>query len=967
MFKKKSKKFKATKAQIKARLKKSWAKKIYHTEALGVALTALFLFLALAIFSSHPKDPTWFYYTQNVQKISNWCGSIGAHIAALVLYLLGSAVYLLLTAIMVPAYLSLLAIPIKEQRSRILLLPVLLLSGSGLCSLYAFDITNSYPGGILGSIVSTILAKPFGFVGTAIILWALFWVSVILVTRVSVAQACIRTCKHALITITEQAHTPLVLIKTIGHGVYKIFAKIIGGLIFSLKTLAKALIFVGTKIIAVFYFLRRKKQNDTSKSENTRKKTLEKTGEYAGAYEHTLEYSNEKVREKTGDEAFWQEITQNAHAQAHTQNTEIHKNIHDALKTLDMLDESKNYTELDGAQENQDTNDNHEHKHEYSQEDIREKIARFADKKILKNFLTITELTDKNKFYMRLPNTCFSKNIFAGTGTSTDIETEDDTLTQDTSPFEYVMREIKKIHAQRHEKAREQEIQNEQEKQKEKEALRTFELPDTSLFIQKHDKAYTKQLYDHAQARGTKLEEKLQHFGIKGKLTDIKPGPLITMFEYQPEINSKISKITALEDDLAMALSAVSIRIIAPIPGKNAVGFEISNQSRESVFFSEVIASDSFKENTGQKKLPLALGVDVTGSPVIADLSSMPHLLVGGTTGSGKSVGLNGMLASLLCTCTPEQLRLILIDPKRLEFTPYADIAHLLFPIVTNPVHATGVLKWVVQEMEERYEKMSHVGVRNISEYQKLYESKRTNKREQESTDTSKRTNKHDTIHTSEHTHEHELEPMPYIAVIIDELADLMIVAGKDIEKYIVRIAQMARAAGIHMIVATQRPSVDVVTGLIKVNFPSRVAFRVSSKVDSRTILDQQGAEKLLGKGDMLFMHSSSSHLMRVHGAYISDKEIEGLTNHIRSQQTVTYLDLREALNIQNKQEQDALQDDLYPKILEFLKTTNEISISLLQRQYRIGFNRSARIIENLERDGLIAPAQGSKARKVLR
>ena len=468
-----------------------------------------------------------------------------------------------------------------------------------------------------------------------------------------------------------------------------------------------------------------------------------------------------------------------------------------------------------------------------------------------------------------------------------------------------------------------------------------FNLPDLSLFQLKQETAQDKQLKMESEIRSKKLEEKLQHFGVKGSISGVRPGPIITMFEYKPEIDSKISKIISLEDDLALALKAISIRIIAPIPGESAVGFEIANTSRRDVFFSQTIKSAAFSDFDG--RLPLALGVDVVGNPVVEDLVKMPHLLVGGATGSGKSVGLNATLASLLCKCTPKQLRLILIDPKRLEFTPYDDIPHLLFPIVTNPVKATAVLKWVVQEMEDRYERMAQVGVRNITEYQKLLSSNRTDKDGQ------------------------LLENMPFIVVVIDELADLMIVAGKEIETYIVRIAQMARAAGIHMIVATQRPSVDVVTGLIKVNFPSRVSFRVSSKVDSRTILDQQGAEKLLGRGDMLFMNSASSHLARVHGAYISDKEIESLTTHLKSQEKVTYLNLHEVLDLSREKGKSDFEDELYDEILNFIKTKNEISISMIQRQYRIGFNRSARIIEKLEMDGLLAPAQGSKPRKVLR
>ena len=450
------------------------------------------------------------------------------------------------------------------------------------------------------------------------------------------------------------------------------------------------------------------------------------------------------------------------------------------------------------------------------------------------------------------------------------------------------------------------------------------------------------QVTSDAMQRCALLESKLLHFGVKGKVSAFKPGPVITLFEYKPDIDSKISKITALEDDLAMALTANSIRIIAPIPGKDAVGFEIANNIRSDVLMEKIVQSKEWQ--TTKARLPIMLGVDVVGNPMIQDLASMPHLLVGGSTGSGKSVGLNVMLMSLLYKMSPEDLKLILIDPKRLEFTPYADIPHLLFPIVTQPARAISTLKWVVHEMESRYECMAKAGVRNMSEYQAWYKQASAAKADK-------------TL----------FRPLPFLVVIIDELADLMMVGGKDVEMHIVRIVQMARAAGIHMIIATQRPSVDVVTGLIKINFPSRIAFRVSSKVDSRTILDCQGAEKLLGRGDMLFMHSASPELKRVHGAYVTDAQIEAMAEFWRDQAEPEYIDISEVVALDQKQEGQDYQDELYPQVLEFIKQNDEISISMIQRQYRIGFNRSARLIEKLEGQGLIAPAQGSKPRKVLR
>lgn len=461
-----------------------------------------------------------------------------------------------------------------------------------------------------------------------------------------------------------------------------------------------------------------------------------------------------------------------------------------------------------------------------------------------------------------------------------------------------------------------------------------FVLPDISLFQDRRTKVVDpSHLEKERYERGQRLQEKLQHFGIKGEVVAINPGPVITVYEYKPDINSKISKIIALEDDLAMALTAMSIRIVAPIPGKDVVGFEIANQTRQDVFLSEILQG---KETAAyQGKLPIVLGVDSVGDSVVEDLASMPHLLVAGSTGSGKSVGMHAMLVSMLSKRSPDELKLVLVDPKRLEFAPYADIPHLLFPIVTNMRAVAPVLKWVVHEMEGRYEKMSRLGVRNINEYHKTHGG-------------------------SGHS------DMPYIVVMIDELADLMMVAGKEVEVQLARIAQMARAAGIHMIVATQRPSVDVVTGVIKVNFPSRIAFRVSSKIDSRTILDSSGAEKLLGRGDMLFMSSSSGHLRRVHGAYVSEKEVEKLTSYLKAMRKVEYLDLEKAVRTANAASEDE-EEPLYSQVCELLKTLDDVSISMLQRHLRIGFNRSARLMERLESDGLIAPAQGSKPRKVIR
>jgi S-DNA-T family DNA segregation ATPase FtsK/SpoIIIE len=464
-----------------------------------------------------------------------------------------------------------------------------------------------------------------------------------------------------------------------------------------------------------------------------------------------------------------------------------------------------------------------------------------------------------------------------------------------------------------------------------KDEQKKYAVPEDALFEARDQKNTDKKIAEELKERAKILEEKLARFGISGSVTSIKPGPVVTLFEYEPHIDTKISKIISLEDDLALALQALSIRIIAPIPGRSVVGFEVANQLRKSVYFSSVVQSKEYKNFSGS--LPLVLGEDTTGSNIIVDLVKMPHLLVAGSTGSGKSVALNTMLISLLCSKNPDELKLILIDPKRLEFAAYADIAHLLFPIITDPRKAVPVLKWVVQTMEARYERMAHEGARTITDF-----------------------------NTTVPAHER----LPYIVVVIDELADLMMTAGTDVENLLTRLSQMARAAGIHLILATQRPSVDIVTGLIKVNFPSRISFKVTSKVDSRTILDVTGAEKLLGKGDMLFLDAGSSVLARVHGAYVSDKEILAVINHIRSQRPPAYLNIEEELAHDQSYLLDA-DDELYQNILSYLNEVDEVSISMLQRRFRIGYNRSARIIEALESQGKIMPADGSKARKIIR
>ncbi len=458
-------------------------------------------------------------------------------------------------------------------------------------------------------------------------------------------------------------------------------------------------------------------------------------------------------------------------------------------------------------------------------------------------------------------------------------------------------------------------------------------LPDISLFSarkkSRDDAIQRSELQERAQA----LEQKLERFGVVGRVTAIKEGPVVTLFEYQPQIDTKISKILALEDDLAMALQALSIRILAPIPGRSVVGFEVANNHRSEVLFADSIRSKTFQDFKGG--VPLILGEDTIGNQVVVDLAKMPHLLIAGSTGSGKSVALNAMLVGILCKISPVNLNLILIDPKRLEFAPYADIPHLLFPIITDPKKVAPVLKWVVLQMENRYELMARTGMRNVSDY------------------------------NSWALREHQ-EALPTLVVVIDELADLMMTASRDVEDLIARIAQMARAAGIHLMVATQRPSVDVITGLIKVNFTSRISFRVTSKIDSRTILDCGGADKLLGRGDMLFLDSTSSTLKRVHGAYVSDKEIETVVAHVRSQGRPHYLDITQELAHEQKNGAEE-EDQLFQDVRAFVQSVDEVSISLLQRKFRIGYNRSARIIDMLEAQGIILPSENGKTRKVVR
>ena len=426
------------------------------------------------------------------------------------------------------------------------------------------------------------------------------------------------------------------------------------------------------------------------------------------------------------------------------------------------------------------------------------------------------------------------------------------------------------------------------------------------------------------------LEKILLDFGVEGKIKRISCGPVVTLHEFEPASGIKVSKIVNLADDIARNTSSISARL-ATIPGKNTIGIEIPNSKRENVFLNEIIADERF--NKKEIKLPIALGKSISGIPIVGDLSAMPHLLIAGTTGSGKSVCINTIILSLLYKYSPEKCNLILIDPKMLELSTYEGIPHLLCPVITEAKKATAALGWAVKEMENRYKLMTSMGVKNIDGYN---------------------------VKNKKH--------MPYIVVIVDEMSDLMLIAGKEIENYIQRLSQMARAAGIHIIMATQRPSVDVITGTIKANFPTRISFQVSSKIDSRTILGEQGAEQLLGKGDMLFM-SSANRIVRIHGPYVSEFEIEKVNSFLRSQGKPSYIDdittiYDNEINISRNDNNE--KDELYFKALDIIKLEKKASTSFLQRKLQIGYNRAARIMEMMEKEGVVGQANHVGKREIL-
>jgi S-DNA-T family DNA segregation ATPase FtsK/SpoIIIE len=491
------------------------------------------------------------------------------------------------------------------------------------------------------------------------------------------------------------------------------------------------------------------------------------------------------------------------------------------------------------------------------------------------------------------------------------------------------------------------------------EEKKAFQLPPFSLLeaeVEKRQKIDRDSLIMNSRI----LEKKLLDYGVEGKVVEVRPGPVITVYEFEPAPGVKVSRIVNLSDDLALALSAISIRIVAPIPGKAVVGIEVPNAIRETVFLKEIVDSNPFRAS--KSKLSFGVGKDISGEPFIVDLARMPHLLVAGSTGSGKSVSINSMICSILFKATPEEVRFLMIDPKMLELSDYEGIPHLLLPVVTNPKKAAAALKWLVSEMERRYTLLAEKGVRNIEHYHQ-----RTEKELKEKGKVYKR--RGDTLEGDEEkVIEGGLEKLPYIAVVIDELADLMMTASKDVEESITRLAQMARAVGIHLLLATQRPSVDVLTGIIKANFPARISFQVTSKVDSRTILDTIGAEHLLGAGDMLFLPPGSSKLIRLHGAFVSSTEIKRVVEFLKKQEQPVYDPsiLLEVKKEKETSEENGEYDEKYDEALAFVAETGQASISLIQRRFRIGYNRAARIIEKMEEEGVVGPSDGVKPREVL-
>jgi S-DNA-T family DNA segregation ATPase FtsK/SpoIIIE len=507
--------------------------------------------------------------------------------------------------------------------------------------------------------------------------------------------------------------------------------------------------------------------------------------------------------------------------------------------------------------------------------------------------------------------------------------------------------------------------------------LEGYQVPPVTLLNDPTEIRNVAKMREELMLNSTILERKLADFGVEGRVVQVLPGPVITLYEFEPGPGIKVSRILSLTDDLALAMRAPSVRILTPVPGKSVVGIELPNPKRETVSFKEIICSESFQDT--HSKLALAVGKDHIGRPVTENLAQVPHLLMAGSTGSGKSVGINTMICSLLLNATPEEVKMIMIDPKMLELNMYDGIPHLIAPVVTNPKKAAAALQWAVSEMERRYKMMAESSVRNISGYNQMVEKlqleddrKRKPKgRKFKRKDPIGEAEAPDGLSEEFTTEKTEMEipvKLPYIVIIIDELADLMMVACKGVEDSLTRLAQMARAAGIHLIVATQRPSVDVLTGIIKANFPARISYQVTSRVDSRTILDCAGAEKLLGKGDMLFLPPGTSKIHRIHGAMVSDEEINRILKFIKDQEKQPEFEadvFEQVVDATRAQEDDDEFDEKYDEAVALVARERQASISMIQRKLRVGYNRAARMVEVMEREGVVGPSDGIKPRDV--
>jgi S-DNA-T family DNA segregation ATPase FtsK/SpoIIIE len=508
-----------------------------------------------------------------------------------------------------------------------------------------------------------------------------------------------------------------------------------------------------------------------------------------------------------------------------------------------------------------------------------------------------------------------------------------------------------------------------------------YRLPDPRELLDDAQQPAARMTDQELKAQSEILAKALLSFGIEGKVTEVHPGPVVTMYEYEPAPGVKVSRIVNLADDLALAMKAMSLRIVAPLPGKSVVGIEVPNRQRETVSFKEVIMSEAVTRS--RSKLTMALGKDIFGTPVAADLRTMPHVLVAGATGAGKSVSLNTMLLSILFNARPDEVKLLLIDPKMLELQTYDGIPHLLRPVITDPKSAARGLGWVVQEMERRYKLLAEAGVRNIEGYNRWVHKEQGGTAGEADKGTPEQPELPIFLSEEERLSAGESDqpplptgelgpqpktppaPLPYIVVMIDELADLMMVAPKDVEEKIARLAQMARAAGIHLVLATQRPSVDVLTGLIKANFPARIAFQVASKTDSRTILDANGAEALLGRGDMLYMASGTGRLMRIHGSFVADEDVRRVVSVVKKQAAPSYASPEQFLRQEEAAEEEA-KDEVYEQAKELVLSTGQASASLIQRRLRVGYPRAARMVEQMEAEGIVGAAGRDGRREVL-